>query len=94
MTATFFLVRHAVHDLLDKVLVGHAPHVSLSDEGRRQAYRLAVRLARERLTAVYASPRNAPRRPHSDRQCNRPVVETSLSPQKFGTPLDRLPNTP
>ena len=31
--------------------------MSLSDEGRRQAYRVAVRLARERLTAVYASPR-------------------------------------
>ena len=57
MTATFFLIRHAVHDLLDKVLVGRAPHVSLSHEGRRQAYRVAVRLARERLTAVYASPR-------------------------------------
>ena len=57
MTATFFLIRHAVHELLDKVLVGRAPHVSLSDEGRRQAYRVAVRLARERLTAVYASPR-------------------------------------
>ena len=57
MTVTFFLVRHAVHDLLDKMLVGRAPHVSLSDEGRHQAYRVAVRLARERLTAVYASPR-------------------------------------
>ena len=57
MTATFFLIRHAVHDLLDKVLVGRAPHVSLSHEGRRQAYRVAVRLARERLTVVYASPR-------------------------------------
>lgn len=57
MTATFFLVRHAVHDLIDKVLVGRSAHVRLSDEGRRQAERIAVRLSRERLTAVHASPR-------------------------------------
>lgn len=57
MTATFFLVRHAVHGLIDKVLVGRSPHVSLSEEGRRQADRLAARFKHERLTAVHASPR-------------------------------------
>jgi broad specificity phosphatase PhoE len=55
--ATFFLVRHAAHDLLGKYLVGRAGGVGLSPQGREQAERLAERLARERLTSVQSSPR-------------------------------------
>jgi probable phosphoglycerate mutase len=57
MTATIFLVRHAAHGLLGKRLVGRMSGISLSEEGREQAERLAQRLARERLTAIHASPR-------------------------------------
>ena len=57
MTATFFLVRHAVHGMIEKVLVGRSPQVHLSAEGRQQAEQLARQLAARGLSAIYASPR-------------------------------------
>jgi len=56
MTTTFFLVRHAAHDRLGRVLCGRMPGVTLGREGRAQAEALAERLAGEGLAAVYASP--------------------------------------
>ena len=53
---TIFLVRHAAHDRLGKVLTGRMPGVSLGAEGRRQSERLAERLSREEIAAVHASP--------------------------------------
>jgi broad specificity phosphatase PhoE len=52
----FFLVRHAAHELVDRVLCGRMPGVSLGEEGRAQASRVAERLARERITAIHTSP--------------------------------------
>jgi len=56
MTTTFFLVRHAAHDRLGRVLCGRMPGVTLGDEGRAQAAALAERLVGEGLTGLYASP--------------------------------------
>ncbi|HET8728707.1 MAG TPA: histidine phosphatase family protein [Alphaproteobacteria bacterium] len=56
MTTAFFLVRHAAHDQLGRVLTGRMPGVSLGAAGRSQAARLAERLAQERVTAVLTSP--------------------------------------
>lgn len=56
MTTTFFLVRHAAHDRLGRVLCGRTPGVTLGREGRAQAASLAERLAGEGLAALYASP--------------------------------------
>ena len=56
MTTTLLLVRHAAHGLLGRVLTGRMPGVSLGEEGRRQAARLAERLSRETVAAVYSSP--------------------------------------
>ncbi len=53
---TIFLVRHATHDRIGRYLDGRRPGVRLSEAGRRQAERLAHRLARETVGAVYASP--------------------------------------
>jgi probable phosphoglycerate mutase len=53
---TIFLVRHAAHDRVDRILCGRMPGVSLGEMGRAQAARLAERLSGERLGAVYASP--------------------------------------
>ena len=39
-TTTILLVRHAAHDLLDKVLVGRMAGVPLSSEGIDEARRL------------------------------------------------------
>ena len=56
-TTTILLVRHAAHDLLDRVLVGRMPGVPLSAEGIDEARRLARRLARQGITRVHTSPR-------------------------------------
>jgi broad specificity phosphatase PhoE len=52
----FFLVRHAAHELVDRVLCGRMPGVSLGEEGRAQAERVARRLGRERIAAIHTSP--------------------------------------
>ena len=54
---TFYLVRHAAHDLVDRVLAGRKIDVALNSEGRRQAYTLARQLASEPIGKVIASPR-------------------------------------
>ncbi|HEX5775602.1 MAG TPA: histidine phosphatase family protein, partial [Caulobacteraceae bacterium] len=56
MTTTVFLVRHAAHDRLGRVLCGRMAGVTLGDEGLAEAERVAGRLAGEGLAAVYASP--------------------------------------
>lgn len=53
---TLYLVRHAAHDLLGRVLTGRMPGVHLSETGMAQAERLAERLVRETIAAVYTSP--------------------------------------
>ena len=52
----FFLVRHAAHELVDRVLCGRMAGVKLGEEGRAQARRVAERLARERIAAIHTSP--------------------------------------
>ena len=53
---TIFLVRHAAHDRVDRILCGRMPGVSLSETGRAQAARVAKRLSGEGLAGVYTSP--------------------------------------
>lgn len=54
--ARLYLVRHAVHDLVDKTLAGRLPGVKLGPEGRAQAARLAATFAERPLRAIRASP--------------------------------------
>jgi probable phosphoglycerate mutase len=56
MTTTIFFVRHGSHDRLDHILCGRMEGVELSDAGRREATRIAERLSRERVDALYVSP--------------------------------------
>ncbi len=56
MTTTLFLVRHAAHDLLGRILTGRMPGVRLGAAGRHQSELLAGRLAREKIAAIYTSP--------------------------------------
>lgn len=58
---TFFLVRHATHALLGRVLVGRTPGVGLDDQGWAQAADLARRLAGESVTQLQSSPRDRAR---------------------------------
>lgn len=53
----FFLIRHAAHDLVDRVLAGRKVDVPLNEPGRRQAEAIARQLAHEPITRIIASPR-------------------------------------
>ncbi|OAP36667.1 phosphoglycerate mutase [Sinorhizobium glycinis] len=61
MTTTFLLVRHAAHDKIGNFLAGRTGDVPLGPAGLEQAKRLAARLAREDIGAIYASPRKRTR---------------------------------
>jgi broad specificity phosphatase PhoE len=76
---TVFLVRHATHALLGRVLVGRMPDVPLSTEGREQAGRLAARLKREGVTALQASPQQ------------RAQETAAPTAQATGIPLETAP---
>lgn len=54
--ARLYLVRHAVHDLVDKTLAGRLPGVRLGAEGRAQAERLAETFSTRELHAIRVSP--------------------------------------
>jgi probable phosphoglycerate mutase len=54
---TFFLVRHAAHDLVESVLAGREIDIALNAHGLRQADALAAELAGEPVRRVLASPR-------------------------------------
>src|SRR6202049_2076317 len=59
MTSTgtrVFMVRHGATVLSAEDRFAGATDVALSDEGREQTRRLAERLSREKIAAVYASP--------------------------------------
>ncbi len=56
MTTRLYLVRHGATQLSAENRFSGAVGVDLSDEGRMQAERLAMRLADDNISAVYASP--------------------------------------
>src|SRR6202047_5125291 len=51
-----FMVRHGATVMSAEDRFAGATDVALSDEGREQTRRLAERLSREKIAAVYASP--------------------------------------
>lgn len=57
MATTFFLVRHAAHGLLGRVLTGRMPRVHLAESGHSQARQLARYFASQRIDGVQSSPR-------------------------------------
>lgn len=58
---TFLLLRHAAHDKVGSFLAGRAPGIRLGEAGLAQAARLATRLKREKIAALYCSPRERTR---------------------------------
>ena len=56
MSTRIYLIRHGATLLSAEDRFAGAVDVDLSDEGRRQAQALAVRLADDHITAVYCSP--------------------------------------
>jgi probable phosphoglycerate mutase len=51
-----FLIRHALTAHTNERLSGWLPGISLTEEGRQQAERLAERMAPVKIDAIYASP--------------------------------------
>ena len=56
MTTTVYLVRHAVHDVVEHVLVGRNQQRGLSSEGSRQASRLGTYFAGKQIADIQSSP--------------------------------------
>jgi broad specificity phosphatase PhoE len=56
MTTRVYLIRHGATTLSAEDRFAGATDVELSDEGRRQAEALALRLSDDHITAVYCSP--------------------------------------
>jgi broad specificity phosphatase PhoE len=84
---TFFLVRHALHSLGPDRLAGRLPGVTLIEEGRIQAERLARRLAGEGVTALQTSPQQRTletARPIAERCGVKAEVVEALDEVDFG----------
>jgi broad specificity phosphatase PhoE len=61
VTATFHFVRHAMHGLLGRILVGRSNDVPLSPEGYDQTQHLATWFRDKAVSRVYSSPRERAR---------------------------------
>lgn len=61
MTATFLLIRHAMHTDYNVRFSGRRDGVLLSQAGEAQALSLGERLAKEPIETIYASPRDRTR---------------------------------
>lgn len=53
---SFLWIRHAATEYPDGKIAGRAPDIGLSSAGRVQAQRLASRLAKQNIRAIYSSP--------------------------------------
>jgi broad specificity phosphatase PhoE len=87
VTTTFFLVRHATHGSVGRILVGRMPGVRLDTDGAGQAGRLAARLVREHIDMIQSSPRERAREtaaPIGHRCGVRVKVEAALDEIDFG----------
>jgi broad specificity phosphatase PhoE len=87
MTTTVFFVRHGSHDRLNKVLCGRMAGVSLGAAGRAEAIRLAERLGREPIEAIYVSPlqrTHETAEPLGERLGLTPVEADELNEVDFG----------
>jgi probable phosphoglycerate mutase len=61
LPVTLYLIRHAAHALVGRVLAGRMAGVGLGEEGLQQSERLAERLADAPLEAIHASPQERAR---------------------------------
>jgi broad specificity phosphatase PhoE len=81
---TILLVRHASYSLIDRVLVGRAPHVGLSEPGWRQARALARDLARRPISRVQSSPQRRAR------ETAEPIARALGLPVEMAPKMDEL----
>jgi len=77
----FYLIRHGQHEVQDRIMVGRAPGIRLSERGRGEAERAATRLAAENIEALYRSPQERAAetaRPIAERLELEPLVAPEL----------------
>jgi broad specificity phosphatase PhoE len=84
VTTTLFLIRHASHPLLGRILVGRTPNVSLGPEGLDQARRVGRRFAGQPIRAVQSSPQ--PRA----RETAAPIAEGVNIPVEIASEVDEV----
>ena len=84
LTTTFYLVRHAAHGLLERVLTGRMPQVHLADLGQAQARRLAQHFAGLNITAIQSSPRERAE------ETARPIARATNLPCDIVDALDEI----
>jgi broad specificity phosphatase PhoE len=84
VTTTFFLIRHASHGLLGRVLTGRSLDVPLNPDGRDQAQRLARRFSGEPLSAVQSSPQAR------CQQTAAPIAEAVCRPVELADAVDEV----
>src|SRR4051794_3263216 len=89
MTMTFYFIRHAAHDNVGCFLAGRMEGIRLGPAGKAQAERLAHRMQREEINAIYSSPRERTRQTAAAiaQACNLDEPETAeaLDEIDFGT---------
>jgi broad specificity phosphatase PhoE len=78
------LVRHAVHDVVDRTLVGRSDGVSLSEAGHAQASKLADKLRALGVSHVQSSPRERAL------QTAKPIADGSGVPVDICDVLDEV----
>ena len=83
-TTTIYLVRHAAHGLLERVLTGRMPQVHLADLGHAQARRLARHFAGLSITAIQTSPRERAE------ETARPIARAANLPCDIVDALDEI----
>jgi len=83
-TTTVYLVRHAAHGLLERVLTGRMPQVHLADLGHAQARRLARHFAGLNITAIQSSPRERAE------ETARPIAQAASLPCDIVDALDEI----
>jgi probable phosphoglycerate mutase len=84
VTITAYLVRHATHELVDRILVGRDAAVTLGVPGLGQAAALGRRFANEKLVSVQSSPQ--PRA----QQTAEPIAASAGLPLEVAPQLDEL----
>src|SRR5207248_938714 len=72
--STFYLIRHAEKHAPENVLAGRAPHIHLTERGRRQAEAVAAHLASYPIQQVFSSPASRAR------ETARPLADAKALP--------------
>lgn len=81
---TFYLIRHAEKACDPDLLTGRTPGVALSEEGRRQAERIAQRFAGVRLSRVLSSPLQRAQ------ETAEPIARAAGLPVEISAALDEM----